>query len=125
MRRAAIIPKLLISRQMNGRGCLPWDTISAHVCSSRVLKNGFSGIYDRFGPDALQTMLETLFFPTMAPIFVNRPLTPQEQSVSGTTRITCSEQAPPSISLRQYTIRPIVPDRVIRVHPGTATERKP
>ncbi len=37
-------------------------------------------IYQRMGPEAMTVILQTLFFPTMSPIFANRPLTPQEQS---------------------------------------------
>jgi hypothetical protein len=59
---------------------------SCHRAAGISFPNGgtlgpdLSGIYDQFGPDALQTILQTLFFPTMAPIFGKRPLTAQEQS---------------------------------------------
>jgi hypothetical protein len=38
-----------------------------------------TGAYPKYGPPGLQNVLATLFFPTMAPIFTNRPLTPPEQ----------------------------------------------
>ena len=59
---------------------------SCHRTSGIRFPNGgalgpeLTGIYGRFGPEALQTILQTLYFPTMAPIFADRQLTPQEQS---------------------------------------------
>ncbi len=38
-----------------------------------------TGIYQRMGPDAMSVILQTLYFPTMNPIFASRPLTPQDQ----------------------------------------------
>jgi mono/diheme cytochrome c family protein len=59
---------------------------SCHQSAGTPFPNGgtlgpdLTGIYNQFGPEALQSFLQTLFFPTMAPIFDKRPLTPQEQS---------------------------------------------
>ncbi len=39
-----------------------------------------TGDYQRFGPDAMSVILQTLYFPTMNPIFANRPLAPAEQA---------------------------------------------
>lgn len=36
--------------------------------------------YSKVGAVGLQGSLQTLFFPTMTPLFANRPLTPDEQS---------------------------------------------
>lgn len=36
--------------------------------------------YARYGPDAMQTIIASLFFPTMMPVFQNRLLTPAEQA---------------------------------------------
>lgn len=38
-----------------------------------------TGVAAKLGPDGLDAALETLYFPTMAPIFDSRPLTPLEQ----------------------------------------------
>lgn len=37
-------------------------------------------VYPRYGPEALGTVLATLFFPTMNPVFAGRLLTPAEQA---------------------------------------------
>lgn len=34
----------------------------------------------KLGPDGMDAVLETLYFPAMVPLFENRPLTPQEQA---------------------------------------------
>ncbi len=39
-----------------------------------------TGAYAKYGAAGLQTILATLFFPTMAPVFAIRPLTPSEAS---------------------------------------------
>lgn len=36
--------------------------------------------YSRFGPEGMDAMLETLFFPTMVPLYQGRPLTLEEQA---------------------------------------------
>jgi hypothetical protein len=36
--------------------------------------------YSKYGPAPLETALTTLFFPTMAPVFIGRPLTPPERA---------------------------------------------
>ncbi len=59
---------------------------SCHRSAGIAFPNGgtlgpdLTGIYQRMGPDAMAVILQTLYFPTMNPIFANRPLTPQEQS---------------------------------------------
>jgi hypothetical protein len=35
--------------------------------------------YSKLGPDGLRAALETLYFPTMTPLFASHPLTPDEQ----------------------------------------------
>ena len=37
-------------------------------------------IHDRLGPQAMQAMLATLFYPTMVPVYRGRQLTPAEQA---------------------------------------------
>ncbi|HET7754373.1 MAG TPA: hypothetical protein VFK85_10725 [Anaeromyxobacteraceae bacterium] len=39
-----------------------------------------TGAYAKFGPEALATVLSTLFFPTMNPVFAGKLLTPAEQA---------------------------------------------
>ncbi|WP_248359886.1 cytochrome c [Anaeromyxobacter oryzae] len=39
-----------------------------------------TGVYARYGPEALGTVLATLFFPTMDPVFAGRLLTPAERA---------------------------------------------
>lgn len=39
-----------------------------------------TAVYPSYGPEALGTMLATLFFPTMNPVFAGRLLTPAEQA---------------------------------------------
>ena len=36
--------------------------------------------YSKYGADALDTVLTTLFFPTMDPLFAGRPLSPDERA---------------------------------------------
>jgi len=38
-----------------------------------------SGAYEMLGPEGVDATLQTLFFPTMQPIYEKRPLTPEEQ----------------------------------------------
>jgi mono/diheme cytochrome c family protein len=38
-----------------------------------------TGAYAKFGPDGLNSALETLYFPAMIPLFADRPLTPDER----------------------------------------------
>lgn len=45
-----------------------------------VLGPDLTGEYSRLGPDGLQIAMQTLFFPTMAPIYDRRPLSPDEQA---------------------------------------------
>ncbi len=58
---------------------------SCHSISGIPFPNGgrlgpdLSGAYERFGSEGTDFVLETLFFPTMAPIFADRPLTAAEQ----------------------------------------------
>ncbi len=48
-----------------------------------------------FGAEPLQLMLKTLFFPTMAPVFSNRPLTPGERADLGAFLAASAARAPP------------------------------
>ena len=58
---------------------------SCHSISGLGFPNGgalgpdLSGIYQTLGPDGTDAALQTLFFPTMMPIYDKRPLTPGEQ----------------------------------------------
>ncbi len=58
---------------------------SCHAISSLGFPNGgalgpdLSGIYQSLGPDGTDVTLQTLFFPTMMPLYEKRPLTPAEQ----------------------------------------------
>jgi ubiquinol-cytochrome c reductase cytochrome c subunit len=58
---------------------------SCHSISGLGFPNGgvmgpdLSGIYQTLGPDGTDAALQTLFFPTMIPIYDERPLTPAEQ----------------------------------------------
>jgi ubiquinol-cytochrome c reductase cytochrome c subunit len=58
---------------------------SCHAISSLGFPNGgamgpdLSGIYQTLGPDGTDAALQTLFFPTMMPVYDKRPLTPPEQ----------------------------------------------
>ncbi len=58
---------------------------SCHSISGLGFPNGgamgpdLSGIYQTLGPDGTDAALQTLFFPTMMPIYDKRPLTPLEQ----------------------------------------------
>ena len=75
---------------------------SCHQSAGTPFPNGgtlgpdLTGIYTQFGPEALQSFLQTLFFPTMAPIFDKRPLTPQEQSDLAAFFQQTSNQPPPT-----------------------------
>ncbi len=44
-----------------------------------VLGPDLSGVYQMLGPEGTDAALQTLFFPTMLPIYQARPLTPPEQ----------------------------------------------
>ncbi len=44
-----------------------------------VLGPDLSGVYNMLGPEGTDVTLRTLFFPTMRPIYADRPLTPPEQ----------------------------------------------
>ncbi len=39
-----------------------------------------TGVSTRFGPEGMDAMVQTLYFPSMVPLFQNRPLTPREQA---------------------------------------------
>lgn len=45
-----------------------------------VMGPDLTGAYRKYGPEALDTVLATLFFPTMNPVFAGRLLTPSEQA---------------------------------------------
>jgi hypothetical protein len=63
-----------------GPGCA-----SCHSIAGVPFPNGgrlgpdLTGAYEKFGPEGTDFVLQTLFFPTMAPIFGARPLTTEEQ----------------------------------------------
>lgn len=59
-----------------------------------------SGAYDRFGPDALQVMLQTLSFPTMTPLFGKHPLTDREQGDLQAFFQQTSGQPAPSVTAK-------------------------
>ncbi len=42
-----------------------------------------SGVAERFGPEGVRVTLQTLFFPTMQPLYQERPLTEAEQQALG------------------------------------------
>ena len=58
---------------------------SCHSISGLGFPNGgvmgpdLSGVYQTLGPDGTDAALQTLFFPSMMPIYDKRPLTPAEQ----------------------------------------------
>ncbi len=58
---------------------------ACHAISGLRFPNGgmvgpdLSGIYQTLGPQGVDVMLQTLFFPTMKPIYDQRPLTASEQ----------------------------------------------
>jgi hypothetical protein len=39
-----------------------------------------TGVSSKFGPEGMDAMVQTLYFPSMVPLFQNRPLTPREQT---------------------------------------------
>ena len=59
---------------------------ACHAISTIRFPNGgvvgpdLSGAYDMLGPEGVDATLQTLFFPTMQPIYNARPLTPEEQA---------------------------------------------
>ncbi len=59
---------------------------ACHAISTLRFPNGglvgpdLSGAYDMLGPDGVDATLQTLFFPTMQPVYNARPLTPDEQA---------------------------------------------
>ncbi len=60
-----------------------------------------TGAYTKYGPEGLANVLSTLFFPTMAPIFDQRPLTPEEQRELATFfKQAAGKQAQPTLSGR-------------------------
>jgi hypothetical protein len=58
---------------------------ACHSISTIGFPNGglvgpdLSGAYEMLGPDGIDATLQTLFFPTMLPLYNGRPLTPDEQ----------------------------------------------
>ncbi len=58
---------------------------SCHAFASLGFPNGgalgpdLSGIYDMLGPEGTEAALQTLYFPTMMPLYEKRPLTTDEQ----------------------------------------------
>ncbi len=59
---------------------------SCHSFASLPFPNGgvigpdLSGVSSMLGPEGIDIALQTLFFPTMMPLYQNRPLTPPEQA---------------------------------------------
>lgn len=59
---------------------------ACHTAAGATFPNGgtlgpdLTTAFARYGPDAMQTIIASLFFPTMMPVFQNRLLTPAEQA---------------------------------------------
>lgn len=70
----------VISFQRGGAPCLACHTVSGIApLGGGSLGPDLTGIYGRLGPAGLDSLLATLPFPTMRPIFRDRPLTPGER----------------------------------------------
>jgi len=54
-----------------------------------------TGSYSKFSPEGLAAILETLFFPSMNPLFIARPLTPDEQLHLAAFFQTVAQRPPP------------------------------
>ena len=71
----------VISFQRGGAPCLACHTVSGLVMlGGGSLGPDLTSIYGRLGSAGLASVLATLPFPTMQPIYQNRPLTPGERS---------------------------------------------
>lgn len=67
--------------QNGGPGCIACHTISGTAAlGGGSLGPDLSQVYQRYGDAGLASALNTIPFPTMQGIFVNQPLTPQEQA---------------------------------------------
>lgn len=54
-----------------------------------------TGISPRLGPTGMSAMLQTLFFPSMVPLFQNRALTPREQADVQAFLVSAAALPPP------------------------------
>ncbi len=70
-----------------------------------------TGAYDKYGPEPLDTVLASLFFPTMEPLFVGRPLTTGERADLEAFLAARSGQAP--APARAATARLFVPGALL------------
>jgi mono/diheme cytochrome c family protein len=67
--------------QNGGPGCMACHTISGVApLGGGSLGPDLTQVYQRYGDAGLASALNTLPFPTMQGVFVNQPLTPQEQA---------------------------------------------
>jgi mono/diheme cytochrome c family protein len=69
------------SLQNGGTGCIACHTISGIAAlGGGSLGPDLTQVYQRYGDAGLASALSTIPFPTMQGIFLNQPLTPQEQA---------------------------------------------
>ena len=69
-----------VSFQNGGPPCISChDASGIHFPGGGILGPDLTGIYSKLGPSGIKSVLATLPFPTMAPIFGKRLLSPQEQ----------------------------------------------
>lgn len=65
-----------------------------------VMGPDLTGSYRKYGPEALETVLATLFFPTMNPVFAGRLLSPAEQADLEAFLATTGTAAAPAVTGR-------------------------
>lgn len=64
-----------------GTACIAChDTADLGVVGGGMLGPDLTGAYERYGENGLVAVLGTISFPSMVPVYQNRPLTEQEQS---------------------------------------------
>jgi mono/diheme cytochrome c family protein len=67
--------------QNGGPACASCHSIAGiSFPNGGVLGPELTKTYTRFGPQGMDAMLATLYFPAMVPLFENHPLTPEEQA---------------------------------------------
>jgi len=66
--------------QNGGASCLACHSAAGLKAPGGRLGPDLTPIYKRYGEDGLASVLETLPFPSMKPIYQNRPLTPEERA---------------------------------------------
>ena len=66
--------------QNGGASCLACHSAAGLTTPGGRLGPDLTPIYKRYGEDGLASVLETLPFPSMKPIYENRPLTPEERA---------------------------------------------